>query len=268
MTNTIIASGAILLYLFVGMRLGIRLARAQESEGDKARLLGLGLAGSALHAWVLLQSLYTGAGFDFGFFSVLSLITWLIALLVLLSSFKQPMENLGIALLPLAAMALTLDVIFPSDHMLSRRAASMLEAHILTSLLAYSLLTVAAGQAVLLSIQESHLRARRPGGFIRTLPPMETMEALLFRIITIGFVLQSFSLITGFIFLKDMFAQHLVHKTVLSLVAWGVYAVLLIGHWRLGWRGRTAVRWTLSAFVVLVLAYLGSKLVQELVLQR
>jgi ABC-type uncharacterized transport system permease subunit len=94
------------------------------------------------------------------------------------------------------------------------------------------------------------------------------MESLLFQIIGAGFILLSLSLLTGFLYLDDLFAQHLVHKTVLSICAWGLFAALLIGHWRYGWRGKTAVRWTLSAFALLLIGYFGSKLVLEIFLGR
>ena len=94
------------------------------------------------------------------------------------------------------------------------------------------------------------------------------MERLLFRMIAVGFILLSVSLLSGLVFLEDIFAQHLIHKTVLSIAAWGVFALLLWGRWRLGWRGRIAIRWTLAGFAVLMLAYFGSKFVLELVLQR
>jgi len=97
---------------------------------------------------------------------------------------------------------------------------------------------------------------------------LQTMEALLFQMLAAGFVMQSLSLATGFMFVEDLFAQHLVHKTVLSILAWFVFAILLWGRWRYGWRGKTAIRWTLGGFVSLLLAYLGSKMVLELVLGR
>ena len=112
----------------------------------------------------------------------------------------------------------------------------------------------------------SHLRNKRPGGFIRALPPLQTMETLLFQMIGLGLALLTASLLTGTLYIEDMFAQHLVHKTILSMVAWVVFATLLWGRWRFGWRGRTAIRWTLSGFVVLLLAYIGSKLVIEIIL--
>ena len=135
-------------------------------------------------------------------------------------------------------------------------------------MLAYSLLTLASVQAILLAIQDDHLRRRQTGGFIRALPPLQTMESMLFEMIGAGFVLLTLALISGFAFLEDMFAQHLVHKTVLSTLAWLVFGSLLIGRFRYGWRGKTAIIWTLTGFVILILAYFGSKAVLELVLQR
>ncbi len=143
-----------------------------------------------------------------------------------------------------------------------------LESHIVLSILAYSLLSIAAVQSILLFIQDARLRQHHPAGFIRSLPPLETMEGLLFKIIALGFLMLSLSLLSGLIYLEDMFAQHLVHKTILSIIAWGLFAILLFGRWRFGWRGQIAIRWTITAFVVLMLAYFGSKFVIELILQR
>jgi ABC-type uncharacterized transport system permease subunit len=120
----------------------------------------------------------------------------------------------------------------------------------------------------LMTLNRYRLRHRQPGGFLRGIPPLTTMEALLFQMIGAGFVLLTITLVSGLFFLEDFFAQHLVHKVTLSFVAWGVFGVLLWGRWRFGWRGRTAIRWTLSGFAFLVLAYFGSKLVLELILQR
>jgi ABC-type uncharacterized transport system permease subunit len=117
-------------------------------------------------------------------------------------------------------------------------------------------------------VQDRHLHRRHPGGFVRALPPLQTMEALLFEMIAVGFVLLSISLASGFLFLEDMFAQHLAHKTILSVAAWTVFALLLWGRFRFGWRGRTALRWTIAGFLVLMLAYFGSKAVLELILRR
>ena len=134
------------------------------------------------------------------------------------------------------------------------------------SVVAYSLIMLGAIQALLLAYQDYSFRTHNPGGFIRYLPPMHDMETLLFQFLGFGFVCLSASLLTGFLFLEDIFAQHLVHKTVLSIVAWFILAVLLFGRFQFGWRGKTAIRWTLSAFAFLMLAYFGSKLVLEFIL--
>ncbi len=134
------------------------------------------------------------------------------------------------------------------------------------SVVAYSLIMLGAIQALLLAYQDYSIRTHNPGGFIRYLPPMHDMETLLFQFLGFGFVCLSASLLTGFLFLEDIFAQHLVHKTVLSIVAWFILAVLLFGRFQFGWRGKTAIRWTLFAFAFLMLAYFGSKLVLEFIL--
>lgn len=265
----IISGLAVILYLITGTLLGIRLSRVTTTQSTKLGLITLGLAAVLLHAVVLYYWIVTPAGVNLGFFNATSLIAWLIALLLLLSALVKPVENLGIVLLPLAALTVVLEIIFPSSHIFSiQDGFGGLDLHILISILAASLLSIAAVQAGLLTIQDMHLHQKHPGGFIRALPPLQTGEKLLFQMIGLGFILLSLALITGAIFIENIFAQHLVHKTVLSLIAWIVFATLLLGRWRFGWRGRTAIRWTMSGFATLMLAYFGSKLVLEVILGR
>lgn len=231
-------------------------------------ILTLGTIAVILHGALLTMHIVTADGLNLSFFNAVSLLSWLIAALYLLATLASPVENLGIVILPLAAAGILLESILPGEHTLLRNTPAGIGLHILFAILAYSLLALAAVQAILLAIQDRHLRNRHPGGFIRALPPLATMETLLFQLLAVGFTLHSLSLITGVIYMENMFAQHLAHKTVLSLIAWLVYATLLWGRWRFGWRGRVAIRWTLSGFVVLVVAYLGSKLVLELILHR
>ena len=141
-----------------------------------------------------------------------------------------------------------------------------LQLHAWLALLAYATLAVAALLALMLWLQERALRRREFHGWLRALPPLVALETLLFRTIAAGFILLSATLLTGALFVADMFAQHLVHKTVLSVLSWLVFGCLLVGRWRYGWRGRVAARWTLAAMALLVLAFFGSKFVLELVL--
>ena len=130
------------------------------------------------------------------------------------------------------------------------------------------MLFAAAVTALLLVFLDRRLRSRRIADLPKALPPLDTLEKVMFRLIGGGFVLLTLALLTGFIFVTNLFAQHLVHKTVLALIAWVLFGVLLIGRIRHGWRGRSAMRWTLSGFGVLVLSYFGSKFVLEYLLGR
>jgi len=258
---------SIALYLVTTILLGRRLFQPAEAiQNTRFALISLGIGAAILHIGVVYNSVFTPAGINLGFYSAASLIMAMVASLMLIAAIKQPIENLGIFILPVAAITLLLDQRFSVQHLLSNQYTSQIELHIILSLLAYSLLTIAALQSVLLAVQDRQLRHKHPGGFMRALPPMQVMESLLFQLIGLGFLLLSLALVTGFIFLNDIFAQHLVHKSVLSIIAWVVFAILLFGRWQAGWRGRTAIRWTLSGFVTLLLAYFGSKLVLEIIL--
>ncbi|MEI6414026.1 MAG: cytochrome c biogenesis protein CcsA [Pseudomonadota bacterium] len=230
--------------------------------------LGVGTLAVLSHAVLLHKAVVFGAGLNVGFTSTVSLTCWIIALILLVSSLNKPIENLGIVLFPLAALAVFLAWRFPHVRLMVDGASWGLKGHVLVSMLSYSLLTLASVQAILLAIQDQHLHSRHPGGFVRGLPPLQTMEALLFELIAVGFVLLSLSLMSGFVFLENMFAQHMAHKTILSVIGWVVFGILLWGRFRHGWRGRTALIWTLSGFGILMLGYFGSKAVLELVLKR
>ncbi len=265
----IFAIVAIVLYLLTSAALTLRLAGGEAAQRmNRGIVLLLGFGAVALHAAVLYPELITGNGLNLGFFNAASLIALLTVVVLLLAAIKQPVENLGIPVLPIAAASVALAGWNPGQHSAVTAGTWQLDLHILFSILAYSLFALAAVQAVLLAIQDRHLRNRHPGGFIRALPPLEIMERLLFQMIGTGFALLSAGLLTGSLFLEDIFAQHLVHKTILSIAAWAIFGILLWGRWKFGWRGRKAIRWTLSGFVFLLLAYFGTKLVLELILAR
>ncbi len=267
MSSPLLAIPAILLYLTSALLIGLCLFGKSDCK-QRSRRPGvhLGLGGAILHGALLYQNIFVSAGINLGFFNAISLVTWIIVLVLMLSTLTKPVENLGIILLPLAAIAIALEMNFDSARFLAADASWGLRIHVLISLLAYSLLAMASVQAILLAIQDHHLHSGHPGGFIRALPPLQTMEALLFEMIGAGFLLLTISLFSGFLFLDDMFAQRMVHKSILSMLAWLVFGGLLWGRYRFGWRGQKALTWTLVGFVVLMLAYFGSKFVVELLL--
>jgi len=267
MNATLLTLAAVIIYFASGTVFALRLFGSQARKPAKALGVGLGFLALLIHLAILYLALHTANGVNFSFFNAVSFSAWVICLIFLFSCIRKPLETLGIVLLPMAAITLLLALWYPGIHLLPPDAHWRLRSHVLVSLLAYSVLTMAAIQALMLAIQDSQLRKHHPGGFMRALPPLQTMESLMFEMILIGFALLSISLLTGFLFLDDMFAQHLVHKTILSILAWLAFAILLWGRYRFGWRGRTAIRWTLAGFMALALAYFGSKAVIELILK-
>lgn len=211
------------------------------------------------------MSLHTGR-MVIGLGTALSLFAWQAALLLWLFSLRRSVGALGLVIYPLAGLCAIAGLLVPDPHGATEPLDWPVQIHILLSMLAYGLLTLGAVQAIVLSIQHRQLRRRPPSGAFTTLPPLQTMETLLFRLIGSGFFLLTLAMATGALFISHLFAQHLAHKVILSAIAWLVFAVLLFGRWRYGWRGRLAVRGALVGYVLLVLAYFGSKLVLELIL--
>jgi ABC-type uncharacterized transport system permease subunit len=232
-------------------------------------LVRLALAAATLavfaHAGVLLGN-HRGA-LDLHFFAALSLVACVVSALTLLVNLTRPVATLGVIIFPLSALLLWID----SFLALPTSPLSMdwhIKLHVTVALLAFGVLSIAAALAILLALQERALRHRKLGPWLSALPPLTLTEALLFRLIGAGFVLLTLTLLTGILFVDNLFGQHLVHKTVLSIIAWLVFGALLYGRWRHGWRGRSAVNLTLIGMGVLALAFFGSKFVLEVILHR
>ena len=264
--NSIIAGiPSALSYIIASVLITRELTSQREHSPIATKLAWFG---ALLHGIYLLLIFQQHNGFNFSFFNTAALVALFIVLLLLSVALDKPVEKLGIAIFPLSAILLALDMIFPdSPHHLGMHNWQM-SLHILSSIVAFSLLNIGAIQAVLLAIQDQQLRSHHPKRLILALPPLQAMETLLFQMLAAGLFFLSVSLVTGFIFIEDLFAQHLVHKTVLSIIAWIIFSCLLFGRLRYGWRGNIAIRWTLVGFVLLLLAYFGSKLVLELILHR
>jgi ABC-type uncharacterized transport system permease subunit len=262
---------AFALYLVAGFLL----LRRQLAQGPDAPALAgfgpallLGAGGLALHSLALGGQVVLRGGPELSFGGVLSLVAWVLALFALLVAIKPRFRGLAAVLLPAAGLC-ALAVLVP-DPVAPRTAAPSwgIHAHVTLSVLAYSLLSLGAGLAILFLYRERTLRRRQLQAWTRILPPLESLEGALFTALWAGFSLLTLGLFSGLMFLENIFAQHLLHKTVLSLVAWGVFAVLLFGRMRLGWRGRQAVHWVLAGYGLLALAYFGSRFVLEFILGR
>ncbi|HEY4698323.1 MAG TPA: cytochrome c biogenesis protein CcsA [Gallionella sp.] len=244
-----------------------------RGEGD---VLSRGAAGHlvliplALHGYLLAQDVFAGGGFNLSMTNALSMIIWLTLMVYWIARFFYPIGGLQALVLPLAAVIVLLPEFFPTAHQLENTGLLAFKAHITAAMLAYSLFTIAMLHAVLISQVESRLHHAMMPRVLQSLPPLMTMENLLFRMIGIGFVLLTLTLASGVVFSEQIFGKvwQFNHKVLFGFVSWGVFAVLLWGHHFYGWRGRIAVRWTVSGFVFLLLAYLGSKFVLEVLLQR
>lgn len=252
---------AVLLYLLAAALLVRGVARDRRN----ALWAVPALAAMVLHATSHLL-VWRDVGTELHFFAALSLVGLGMAALTALYDIRGRMAALGVIVFPLAALMLLgyAQAPHPRADVLDWR----LQLHAWCALLAYATLAVAALLALLLWAQERAMRRRQFHRWLRALPPLTELESLLFRTIPVGFALLTATLVTGVLFVDDFFAQHLIHKTVLSVLSWLAFGALLLGRWRYGWRGTRAVGWTLAAMVLLVLAFFGSKFVLELVLRR
>ena len=254
---------AVALYLIAAAALAWPLL----GEGRPSGRMPLVVAAAAvlLHATALL-SMHRGA-LDLHFFAALSLVACVVSALTLLVNLTRPVAILGVAVFPLSALLVAIDG-FIAPPTVPTPMDWQIKLHVTIALLAFSVLSIAAVLAIGLAVQERGLRHRQFGPWLRALPPLTLTESLLFQLIGAGFALLTLTLVTGALFVDNLFGQHLVHKTVLSILAWLVFGALLFGRWRYGWRGRRAVNLTLSGTALLVLAFFGTKAVLELVLHR
>ncbi len=244
-----------------------RQAREEKFLFSERLALATGLV---FHGWLLATDMFIGGGVSFGLSNAVSVILWLTVLIYWLASLRHGLHALQAFVLPPAAVAVLLQKLAPGGHVLSYTGDMLFGAHLVIALLAYSLLTFAAVHAGLMAIAERSLHHKKTLIRLPDFPPIMPMERLLFQIIGIGFVLLTLTLVSGVFFTEQLFHQALQinHKTVFSIVAWLIFGALLLGRRIKGWRGRIAVRWTLSGFGVLLLAYVGSKFVLEVILGR
>jgi len=259
----LLALVAIVLYLTAAGR--VARAVAQRRVPARGPLLAIISTALVLHLVVMHEAIIIPNGLRFGLFNIAMMHGWLLALLALLVNVYRPVQGIYLVAMPLAAFELSLGVVGHDPQSMALALTPAIEGHILLSLLAYSLLSIAALQALLLHWQDRALR-RHKRGLLMALPALQTMESMLFELIAVGFVLLCLAIGTGFFVLDDLFAQHVVHKTVFTLMAWVVFACLLAGRYWRGWRGRTAVRFTLIGFGLLLVGFVGSKFVLELLL--
>src|SRR5690606_11277023 len=205
--------------------------------------LALGTIAVALHAILLWQNVFSKAALAFTVAETASLIGWPTGLIALALTFLRPRFAGISSILMVVAGAVAATTVEGNAGYALEQQSWEIAAHIVLSTLAYALLTIAVALAIALALLDRRLRNRRPLGTLMILPSMEALESATFQALGAGFAVLTLALFSGFVFVRDLFAQHLLHKTVLSCLAWVVFAVLLFGRWRFGWRGRVARNW-------------------------
>ncbi len=270
MNNLIATYASLFLYLICTVLTILKLRQhTLTTTIPKNLILLIGLLGALAQCYTLYSGILdSGSEINLGFYNSLSLISAFITLFALFTTMRYATESLLVVILPIAMLTIFLDYNFSSNHLLPPGSSDALYFHVITSLVAYSILAMAALLAIMLSIVNRYLHNHQPGGFINKLPPIKTIECLLFEALTVGFICLTISLLSGMLFVDNIFTQQLAHKTILSIIAWFVFLILLMGRWFLGWRGRVAIRWTLVGYISLMLAYFGSKFVIEIILSQ
>ncbi|MGD9841391.1 MAG: inner membrane protein YpjD [Steroidobacteraceae bacterium] len=238
------------------------------AHGKRLAGVAMGILGWLIHGYELCRAVFSGPTLALDSADTASLIGWIIAAITLIKAWNQP-RFAAIAGMLLLGAGISAALTDDGTRIFSTSQPGWeLTAHILIAVVAYALIAVGASLALGLYILDRRLRSHKPLGWMKTLPSIEGLENGMFQAITVGFALLTLTLFSGFVFVRDLLAQHLVHKAALSCVAWLILGILLWGHWRLGWRGRTAAQWALGGFVLLGLAYFGTKFVLEVLLGR
>lgn len=254
---------AVLLYFFATGAQARRLRLGNGQQLSRGALC-FGAIAITAHFVAAVSAIATPMGADLGLSQLFSLLTGLICAITLGASLRRPIHNLLLALFPLAILAIALELLLPGQQVGEKHSAGMYS-HIILSILAYSMLTIAAVQALVLASQDRMLRQHQLRGLPSFMPPLQTMESMLFELVAASFLLLTAAIGTGVVFVDDLLGQNLAHKTLFSIMAWLLLGMLIGGRLALGWRGRTAIRWTLWAFAFLLLGYLGTKIALSLI---
>lgn len=258
-----LAGCAIAVYLFA---FGYQASRLRHHDNlPTTAFQWLTALAIALHCAAVFGFQFDSEGLDLSLLKICALISLVINTVLFFSGLRKPIHSLFLFLFPISALSMLAAMVTPSTKAAVVIPPSI-EAHVLISILAYSILAIAALQALLIGYQNWQLKHKHQNLLMRTFPPLQSMEALLFELVWAGEILLTLSLASGFMFYDDLFSQQLIHKVAFSIVAWVFYGCLLWGRHFKGWRGNTAIRWTWAGFIAILLGYIGSKVVLEFIL--
>lgn len=224
-----------------------------------------------LHAMLLYRGIVVAEGLNLGVANAVALLVWLTAVIYWLAGLAYPgLAGMQGLVAPVSLLAVVLQFAVPSRHVVTYTAEPLFSLHFGIAMLAYALVIVATVHAVVMLFEEKWLHRGVLPPFLRALPPLMEMEALLFRILLAAFVLLTLTVVSGVFFSELLFGKPFAfsHKNIFAILSWLIFGGLLAGHHLRGWRGKKAVRWTLAGFTMLLIAYVGSKVVLEILLER
>jgi len=263
---------ALIAYLLASVLIALRVRERRESNDSGSGFdssFGLAFAaataGAAAHSYYAISYGVIDGAINFSLSSMTIIVSAMLILVYLLACIAMPIKRLGILIFPLTTLSLGFSMIWASEAVFLSNSGAAFSAHVLISILAYSLLAIAAIQAILYVYQERQLKSRTMPAMLLALPPLQTMEQLLFRLVTAGFILLSFTLLSGAFFSQQIFGLpfEFKHHTILAIIGWLVFAVLLVKRYRQGLRGSQAVIWVVGGFLLIQLGYFGTKLISE-----
>ena len=226
---------------------------------------GVAYLAASIHLIIILIDISEGR-LNLGFYKVASLIFLTTSIINLITLLIRPLHILVIVTFPLAALSVLANAFAPATGQPINNLNDGITLHISISLIAFAVLTLASLQGILVSIQTRQLRLHHTHGVIQILPPLDIMERMFYEILLMGMLLLTAAIGTGTVFIDDLLAQKILHKTVLTTVAWLAFTVILAVHWWHGWRISTALTLTFLGFASLTLGFFGSKFVTELLL--
>ncbi|PSV22349.1 MULTISPECIES: inner membrane protein YpjD [unclassified Photobacterium] len=218
------------------------------------------------HILLLKDLIFAGAGQNLSILNVASLISVIIACLTTVAMLKMRIWFLLPVIYSFAAINLAASALLPGAFITHLEAHPQVLLHISLALFSYSTLTIASLYAIQLAWLDHKLKHKKSLAMNPNIPPLMMVERQLFKIIIVGYALLTVTLLTGYLFINDIIAQGKTHKAILSLLAWGVYSVLLWGHYQKGWRGRRVIWFSLVGAFLLTLAYFGSRFVKEIII--
>ncbi len=240
------------------------LVRTRFTTWMKFLIMGCAVVAIYCHATLLHLAIDTGQGQNLSPGNMLSLASWLIVLLFLVLALAKPISQLGILLFPIAAISIILAYLMPSTHIVTTVNDFRQLVHILLAIVTFSILSLAGLLAMLLSLQDRRLRNNTLTGWMSRLPPLETMETLLFDMVAAGFFLLTLLLCSSFYFYHAELWRMFWSKVLVATSAWIIFAVLILGRKLMGWRGRKAVYCTLFGLSLVFTLYFGSFVIKGL----